>query len=187
MKNLPNILTLIRLACVPVLVFVSWRGFSNLFLGLLVFAFVTDVLDGYIARKYQLQTRLGAKLDSLADFAVYMVIPICAWLLWPVVIRQEIVYVIAIIASIVLPVMSGIVKFGSFTSYHTWLTKVAAASMATSSILLFLGGPVWLFRAAAILCVCAALEEICITMLLSEPRTNVRTLWHVIRQRHRRV
>jgi len=181
--NIPNILTLIRICIVPVLVFVSWKGFSSLFLILLALAFFTDVLDGFIARTFDLQTKLGAKLDSFADFSVYMAIPICAWLLWPEVIRREIFFVIAIVCSIIFPVLIGIIKFGSYPSYHTWLTKFAAGSMTIASILLFLGGPVWVFRLAAILCVFAALEEILITFLLPEPQSNVRGLWSVLKRR----
>ncbi len=185
--NVPNILTLIRLCIVPVLVFVSWKGFPTIFLGLLAFSFFTDALDGFVARTFDQQTELGARLDSLADFAVYMAIPICAWLLWPEVIRQEMVFVIAVVCSILLPVLFGILKFGKYPSYHTWLTKLAAGSMAIASILLFLGGPGWVFRLAAILCVCAAMEEIIITFLLSEPRSNVRGLWSVIKQNRKHV
>ena len=185
--NIPNILTLSRLCIVPVLVYVSWKGYPLLFLGLLAFAFFTDVLDGFIARTFNQQTELGAKLDSLADFSVYMAIPICAWLLWPEVIRQEMFFVIAVVSSIFFPVLIGIIKFGKYPSYHTWLTKLAAASMAISSILLFLGGPGWVFRLAAVLCVCAALEEIIITFLLPEPRSNVQGLWSVIKHDHKHV
>jgi len=170
---------------VPVLVFVSWKGYPNIFLGLLIFAFFTDFLDGFIARTFDLQTKLGAKLDSLADFAVYTVIPVCAWFLWPDVIRQEMIFVAAVVSAILFPVLIGIIKFGSYPSYHTWLTKLAVGAMAISSILLFLGGPSWCFRWAAILCVCAALEEIIITFILKEPHSNVRSLWHVIKKASR--
>lgn len=182
--KIPNILSVIRLVMAPVLIFVSYEGYSSLFLGLLAFSFATDALDGAIARRFGLQTTLGAKLDSLADFAVYMVIPICAWLLWPEVIKQEKFFVVAVMLSILLPVLIGIFKFGSYSSYHTWLAKIAAAFMAIASISLFLGGSVWLFRIATMICVCAALEEILITFLLSKPRSNVRSLWHVFKQIH---
>lgn len=181
--NLPNFLTMLRLALVPVLIFVSWRGYSFVFIGLLSFAFFTDALDGYIARTWNMQTKLGAKLDSLADFIIYMTIPICAWLLWPDVIRQEKYYVVAIIASILLPVLYGIIKFGNYPSYHTWMTKTAAVAMALSSIFLFVGGSATLFHLSAVLCVVAALEEILITLFLSEPLSNVQSLYHVLTKR----
>lgn len=182
LANIPNALSVIRFVMAPILIFVSHKGYSSLFLGLLAFSFATDVLDGAIARRFGLQTTLGAKLDSLADFAVYMVIPICAWLLWPEVIKQEKYFVIAVVLSIILPVLIGIFKFGNYPSYHTWLTKIAAAFMAIASIVLFLKGSADLFRVAAIICVCAALEEILITFLLSEPRSNVRSIFHILKQ-----
>jgi len=69
-SNLPNILTIIRLVCIPlVVVFLNFPGklgsfLSALFVGL---AFITDILDGYFARKYGAVTVLGKFLDPLAD------------------------------------------------------------------------------------------------------------------------
>lgn len=69
-KNLPNILTLLRIIAIPVLVFIFYLPFWWAHLASsLIFAFasVTDWLDGYIARSLQLSTRLGAFLDPVAD------------------------------------------------------------------------------------------------------------------------
>lgn len=68
--NLPNILTWIRIATIPVFV---WCFFSDLELarpiaGLLFgFAAITDLLDGYAARKMGLMSKFGAFLDPVAD------------------------------------------------------------------------------------------------------------------------
>ena len=42
---------------------------------------LSDVLDGYVARKMNLQSVLGAKLDSISDFVMYMIsiIILCLW------------------------------------------------------------------------------------------------------------
>lgn len=185
LNNLPNIITLIRLALSPVLVFIAWRGYPYLFISLLAFCFFTDALDGYIARTWNLQTKLGAKLDSLADFIIYLTIPLCAWLLWPEVICREMYYVIAILLSILLPVFSGIVKFGVYPSYHTICTKFAAIVMAIASILLFSGGSSLLFHIAVFVCVIAAVEEILITCFLSKPQSDVSSLYHVLKAKKR--
>lgn len=68
--NLPNILTLLRILMVPLLVVVLLTKFEGKeFVGLAVFliAALTDVLDGYIARRYGLVTPLGKLLDPAAD------------------------------------------------------------------------------------------------------------------------
>ncbi len=68
--NLPNVLTLSRIFLVPVLVVVLLTRFPEKeLIGLTIFlvAAVTDALDGYIARKRNQRTSLGALLDPLAD------------------------------------------------------------------------------------------------------------------------
>jgi CDP-diacylglycerol--glycerol-3-phosphate 3-phosphatidyltransferase len=69
-SNLPNTLTIFRLVCIPLVVIClyfpgRWASFlAGLFFGL---AFITDILDGFFARKYGAVTVLGKFLDPLAD------------------------------------------------------------------------------------------------------------------------
>lgn len=68
--NLPNVLTLFRLTLIPIYltVFFSDLPYRNVWAFLVVLvAGVTDVVDGYIARRYGLTTPLGTMLDPLAD------------------------------------------------------------------------------------------------------------------------
>lgn len=68
--NLPNALTILRILLIPVYLYIFYSGSDNniLFAGLIfILAGITDVLDGYIARKYDLGTELGAVLDPFAD------------------------------------------------------------------------------------------------------------------------
>jgi len=71
--NVPNILTYIRLLCVPAFIAVffavSTEKHLNVYIsfGIFLFAAFTDVLDGYIARKFNIISDLGKMLDPLAD------------------------------------------------------------------------------------------------------------------------
>ena len=67
--NVPNILTVFRIILVPIYLFLFYSTSENhLLYGELFFmAGITDILDGYIARKYDQMTKLGAALDPLAD------------------------------------------------------------------------------------------------------------------------
>ncbi len=70
--NLPNILTVVRIALVPVFVVLMalnglWEYMKYIALGVFVIASVTDWLDGIIARKKNIVTRFGKLMDPLAD------------------------------------------------------------------------------------------------------------------------
>ena len=68
--NIPTILTLFRIALIPVLVLVFYSPlvFASYYsAGIFIFASITDWLDGYLARKLKQETSLGAFLDPVAD------------------------------------------------------------------------------------------------------------------------
>ena len=67
--NLPNSLTVMRMLLIPVMVWVMWdepERWEDL-LGCFIFAMLTDVVDGYLARKWNLVSPAGAYLDPMAD------------------------------------------------------------------------------------------------------------------------
>ncbi|QHW32571.1 CDP-diacylglycerol--glycerol-3-phosphate 3-phosphatidyltransferase [Paenibacillus rhizovicinus] len=68
--NVPNLLTMLRFALIPVYIVVFASDAANHMMWafvIIVFAGVTDVLDGYLARKYGQVTTVGSMLDPLAD------------------------------------------------------------------------------------------------------------------------
>lgn len=69
-KQLPNQLTLLRIASVPVLLVLYPLGLEGIkiFCGFLfMIAAITDWADGFIARRFQMESKLGAVLDPIAD------------------------------------------------------------------------------------------------------------------------
>lgn len=65
--NLPNLITLGRLFLVPLTVWLILNGRYGTAFWALIAAGLSDALDGYIAKRFQWQTRLGALLDPIAD------------------------------------------------------------------------------------------------------------------------
>lgn len=68
--NLPNLLTLSRILLIPVFVLLFWSptpGRSLAAAVVFVIAAVTDLLDGYLARRRSQVTKLGRLLDPIAD------------------------------------------------------------------------------------------------------------------------
>lgn len=67
MSFIPNLLTLLRAAAAPVLIVLLEDKAFNLALLVFILAGVSDGLDGYVAKRYHFETRLGAILDPVAD------------------------------------------------------------------------------------------------------------------------
>jgi CDP-diacylglycerol--glycerol-3-phosphate 3-phosphatidyltransferase len=108
--NLPNTITMLRIGIIPVLflLLLSPGPTESLIIaGIFVVAALTDVLDGYIARRYQIVTTMGKFLDPIADklivnTAMILMIPlgrIPAWIVAVIIIRDFTVDGIRTIAS----------------------------------------------------------------------------------------
>ena len=65
--HLPNAITLCRIALVPVFILILKAQDYPLALTIFIVAGLSDGLDGFIAKRYNLATRLGAILDPMAD------------------------------------------------------------------------------------------------------------------------
>ena len=67
LKHIPNILTILRFIFIPIILYFIFTG--NYILGVVFFTIsgITDVLDGFIARKFNLISNFGKLMDPLAD------------------------------------------------------------------------------------------------------------------------
>jgi cardiolipin synthase (CMP-forming) len=97
--NLPNLITLARLLCVPFAVWLILEDSYAAAFWVFVAAGLSDAADGYIAKNFHRRTRLGALLDPLADKAlltgVYLSLGatgmVPSWLVVLVVLRDSLI------------------------------------------------------------------------------------------------
>lgn len=76
-KNLPNQLTIARICAIPVFIIVLMMGHGVAATIIFIAAALTDMLDGKIARKYNLVTNFGKLMDPLADKLLTMSAFVC--------------------------------------------------------------------------------------------------------------
>lgn len=111
--NLPNKLTTLRVILIPFFVFfLLWQGGENrtfriISLVIFIVASLTDLLDGKIARKYNLVTNFGKFMDPLADKLLVCSALIClielnqlpAWMVIVIISREFIISGFRLVAS----------------------------------------------------------------------------------------
>ena len=145
--NLPNKLTTLRVIMIPFFVFfLLWQNGENytfrmIALALFIIASLTDLLDGKIARKYNLVTNFGKFMDPLADKCLVMA-ALCwfvengdmvGWVLAAVLLREFAVSGMRLVA----------VEKGRVIA-AAWSGKVKTASTMVCICLMLFGIPHWL-------------------------------------------
>ena len=177
--SIPNILSLLRLALVPVLVGLALAQRGDIFLVVLAVSLLSDVLDGYLARKLGLVSELGAKLDSWGDILTYAAMILGLHLIWPDIFDKQAEFLFAAMMSFILPTLLAFRKFGAYPSYHTWGAKLAAVLIAPAYYVLILADADSFFRVVILFHLLVAAEEMAITFILNRPRSNVGSVFYL--------
>lgn len=127
-KNIPNYITFFRILGTFSLLFI--KPLSSLFYLIYTLSGISDVLDGFAARKMKITSRLGAKLDSVADLMFYSVMLIRIFPVMWVNLSKRIWFAVG--AIVVLRIISytfAAIKFHQFASLHTYLNKMTGAAV----------------------------------------------------------
>lgn len=127
-NSIPNIITGFRIVGTVAMAFT--KPFSAVFYLIYTLCGFSDILDGYVARRYKLESKLGSVLDSIADILFYTVMllriyPVLSetlpeWL-W---IAVGSVLVIRLSAYVV-----AAVKYKKFAALHTYLNKATGVAL----------------------------------------------------------
>lgn len=75
--TIPNILTVTRLIAAPAVGYLILHGHPVYAVSLFAYAGITDLVDGWIARRWKLQTVVGSVIDPMADKALMTIVVVC--------------------------------------------------------------------------------------------------------------
>ncbi len=180
--TIPNILSLYRLFNFPVIALMIILKQELAFAILLVISLNTDVWDGWIARKFNQKTQIGARLDSLSDIGMYVTalggiivfkideIGADAWLFY--------VFVVCYVIVIVSP----LIKFGKIQSFHLYSNKFTGYLQGFFFILLFFWGykPIY-FYFMVNMSLIAFIENLVIQLLIPHMQSDLKGLIWVLK------
>jgi CDP-diacylglycerol--glycerol-3-phosphate 3-phosphatidyltransferase len=183
-KQIPNLLSLLRLGCAPVMLAVAWVAGSRAgFFAVLGVMLLTDALDGFLARRWGVESDLGRRLDSWGDYVGTSATVLGIWRLWPAVMREEWPWFAITLAGCLGIVVYGLIRWRRVLGYHTWLAKGLAIVLPPTILVLLAGGSAVPFHLAVGLQVLCGFEELAIALLLPGYSGPMRSVWHAWRQR----
>ena len=184
--NIPNALSLYRLVMAPVIAGLAFAGWERPFAILIVVSLLTDILDGLIARAFRLQTRFGARLDSIADDATYIAAFIGVFIFKRDEIGPHIPYLYLFIVLVTLTTIVPLAKFGRTPSFHLYSFRVGGYLQGFLLAYLFVFGfEVHFYYVVLTFGMLACIEVIAVTFLVRAPISNARGVYWILRERRR--
>jgi len=182
--NLPNFLSLYRLLMFPYILYLGFSGQESLFAILLTINLITDVLDGLIARCFNMQTEFGARLDSIADFGTYIAAIAGVFFFKASDFQPHLVSFFVFIFLLCFAHILSLVKFRRLPSLHLYSWKIGGYIQGAFFIVLFLFGFYPAFYYFTIIWgILAFSEHIVIQLIIREMQSNAKGLYWVLKNK----
>lgn len=184
-RQTPNILSTLRILGAIAIIFLE--PLSVPFFVVYGLAGVTDVFDGFIARKFNLQSRIGSVIDSVADWALLLImgikvlpylLSILEWWNWVIILIPLTLHMTAYVVCLI--------KFRCFSSVHTFMNKIMSAAIFICPFT-FIGEIYWLYNSYEIFfglfALYSSIEINLIHLLSKEYNENNKTIFRVLKAR----
>ena len=180
-----NGITLYRIIAAPILLVLLFTKQYDIFKWLLGVSFFTDLIDGYLARKFKVTSILGTKLDSIGDDLTVLVGLIALFVLKLEFIKQHVIILIILLVLFFVQTTYAFIRYGKMTNFHTYLAKTAALLQGIFLILAFFTEEpsLILFYAATIVTMLELTEEIILIRLLLKWQANVKGIYWVLKNK----
>jgi cardiolipin synthase len=180
--NIPNALSLYRLFSFPFVMIFIFLGHKDLFAFFIWFNLTTDILDGWIARRFNQITEIGARIDGLADSGTYILaitgIFVFKWQYF----QPYAVSFFIFIGFFITSRLFALIKFGKFFGFHTYGAKIAGYIQGIFFIVLFfIDFYHWFYCIMIISGIIVFSENLLITMVLNDFRSNAKGLYWVLK------
>ncbi|HET9277616.1 MAG TPA: CDP-alcohol phosphatidyltransferase family protein [Flavitalea sp.] len=182
-----NGITLYRIVAAPILLILVFTGQFDIFKWLLGTSFFTDLIDGFLARRYKVASVLGTRLDSIGDDLTVLVGVIALFVTKMEFIKEQKFIFIFLLLLFLAQITYAFIRYRKMTNFHTWLAKTAAALQGIFLLLVFFTDEpnLVLFYTAAIITILELIEEIILVKLLPNWETNVKGIYWVLKKKKR--
>jgi CDP-diacylglycerol--glycerol-3-phosphate 3-phosphatidyltransferase len=182
--TIPNILSFYRLISFPVLLYFAINRIERVFVVLLIINLVTDILDGFIARKFNMQTELGARLDSIADIGTYILAITGIFIFKIDDFSPYLTSFLVFIALFVFSNLLSLLKFKRFPSLHLYSWKIGGYIQGFFFFVLFaFGFNTYFYYIMIGWGIAAFLEHIIIQLMIHQMKSDVKGLYWLLKDK----
>ncbi|RYZ80211.1 MAG: CDP-alcohol phosphatidyltransferase family protein [Moraxellaceae bacterium] len=182
--TIPNFLSAYRILAVPVIVWTLVHSHRELFVTLICINLITDIIDGWIARKFNMTTEFGARLDSIADIGTFVLSIVGFWIFETTFVMGHALEFWLIFGVYGLAQLASILKFRRPTSLHLYTSKVLGYIQGVFIFTFFVfGNCAVYFYFMVVLSIIADLEVLAVVLSISKPISNGQSIFHTLKRK----
>ena len=176
--NIADWVSFYRIAAAPFLFLLLLLDDRKLFAIFLLISYLSDALDGYLARRLNISTAHGSQLDSVGDQVTFIVGFIGIVVFEFQFIEENYILILVIFILNITQQTIAFRKYGKVTAFHTYLAKIAAIIQSIFVVWLLLSAPVmWLFYLLIVIAIIEAIEEITLIFMYKNWVSGVKGIY----------
>jgi cardiolipin synthase (CMP-forming) len=180
--NVPNMISFYRLATFPAILTFAIFGHEKAFVIFLCINLVSDIIDGYIARRFNLVTRFGAALDNLADIGTYFLALLGLFIFKWAQVQPHAWFLYIFLAVFLLSYLVAFLRLGKIPGMHLYSAVSAGYVQGAFFVVLFIWGFNLLFYYLAIgWGIIAYIEKTIVLLRLNDIRPGVKGLYWLVK------
>lgn len=186
MKHIPNILSAIRIPLSLCLIYLATLHKPALFVCVYAFTALTDMFDGFLARRFHWESKLGSKIDGFADIVLVLSM---LTIVFAVLRLRFALYVVVCVGVIALVRGANLVftriKFKQWGTMHTFLIRYTSVPIyLIAPVFVVTGEPLNALVMAILAAILASVvEETVILALMEEYNMDMKSAWHAMKAR----
>ena len=184
--NIADWFSFYRIAAGPLLLLLIILDEKQLFTWFLLVSYLTDMIDGFLARQLEITSARGSQLDSFGDQITLTVAVIGLYFFEREFIIENIVFILIALVPYIFQMIISFMKYGKATAFHTYLAKLSAIVQAVFILWLLFFGPVyWLFYVMIIIGLLETLEEITLIYIYDNWVSGVKGIYWALKDKRR--
>lgn len=184
--NIADWFSFYRIAAAPFLLIILWFGERELFTWLLLVSYTTDMIDGFLARRYKITSARGSQLDSFGDQITLVVALIGLLVFERDFLIEHLFFIILAFVPYIFQMIVAFIKYGKATAFHTYLAKASAIVQGVFILWLLFFGPIyWLFYVMIVLGLLETIEEIALIYMYDNWVAGVKGIYWALRDKRR--
>jgi len=184
--NIADWFSFYRIAAAPFLLILLWLQNREIFAWMLLISYSTDMIDGYLARKFKMTSARGSQLDSMGDQITFIIGLIGLFLFEFNFIKENYLLILIALIPYIIQMLVAFKKYGKATSFHTYLAKLSAFVQAFFILYsLFFEPNYFLFYFMIILGFIETIEEIILIAMYDKWVSDIKGIYWALKDKKR--